>query len=743
MSRARPWLLAATAYIAATLVLCHAIVARPGRVLPADLGDPVLNTWILWWNAHAVPLTATWWNAPIFFPVKGALAFSETLLGIVMFTTPLQWIGLSPVATYNVAFVASFPLCALSMHVLAWRLTGRHDAAFVAGLIYGFNPYRIAHAPQLQVLSSYWLPLALAGLHAFVESGRRSALAAFAAFWFLQAQVSGYLLLYSTILIGLWILWFVRVPRALAAIAAAWAIAGVACLPVLLQYRRVHTALSLRRGFGEIESFGADASALLAGTHHLVGWGRFLLRPRPEGELFFGFGAIVLVTVAVVRSLRRPIGTMAALLFAVSAVVAAVGLTAFWSGGFEVGTGALRLTVNRPFKSISLSVWLAVVGTLVSVPFRSAIRRRSAFGFYVVATVALVILSFGPTPRVFGHRFLYQAPYRWLLVLPGFDGLRVPSRFGAVATVSVAAAAALAFARLRTARPMVQAVVTAAVVAAIALDSAADVPAIAVPHSDSRPIVGEGAVLELPLGDVFADARAMYRAMTHGRPLVNGYSGYAPVYYEPLAIGIRERDPRTLDVLRRYAPITVVIRDDSGGGAEYRSLVTSMGGRVIEEGDGVPALTLDRVSAPSVSCGGHAIPIAAVDGSGEDPAAALDGNLETGWHSADVQKGGERIVIDLGSPHLIETVTLAQGAFWRDFPRRLRVELSDDHSAWTEAWTGSVVSYVVEGGIVDPRAVPVRLPLAGAKPSRWVALTQLGEAPDAVWSVAELEVCGR
>ena len=44
--------------------------------IPHDPGDPVLNTWILWWNSQAVPFTETWWNAPIFFPMRGALALS-------------------------------------------------------------------------------------------------------------------------------------------------------------------------------------------------------------------------------------------------------------------------------------------------------------------------------------------------------------------------------------------------------------------------------------------------------------------------------------------------------------------------------------------------------------------------------------------------------------------------------------------------------------------------------------------
>ena len=61
---------------------------------PHDLGDPVLNTWILWWNTQAVPFTERWWSAPIFYPVPGALALSEHLFGIAVFTAPLQFAGL-------------------------------------------------------------------------------------------------------------------------------------------------------------------------------------------------------------------------------------------------------------------------------------------------------------------------------------------------------------------------------------------------------------------------------------------------------------------------------------------------------------------------------------------------------------------------------------------------------------------------------------------------------------------------
>ena len=61
--------------------------------VPHDLGDPLLNTWILWWNAHAVPFTARWWSPPILIPVRGALALSEHLAGLGLFSTPIQLLG--------------------------------------------------------------------------------------------------------------------------------------------------------------------------------------------------------------------------------------------------------------------------------------------------------------------------------------------------------------------------------------------------------------------------------------------------------------------------------------------------------------------------------------------------------------------------------------------------------------------------------------------------------------------------
>jgi hypothetical protein len=38
-----------------------------------------------------VPLTAAYWNAPYFWPMRDALALTDHLAGLSPITTPLQW----------------------------------------------------------------------------------------------------------------------------------------------------------------------------------------------------------------------------------------------------------------------------------------------------------------------------------------------------------------------------------------------------------------------------------------------------------------------------------------------------------------------------------------------------------------------------------------------------------------------------------------------------------------------------
>src|SRR5207247_3915451 len=109
--------------------------------VPSDLGDPLLTIWILWWNAHHIPFTAAYWNAPIFAPAPYTLALSETLLGVAWLTTPLQWLGASPLVAYNVMYVATPIFNGLAAYWLCLTLTRRPYAAAIRGPAYALGPY--------------------------------------------------------------------------------------------------------------------------------------------------------------------------------------------------------------------------------------------------------------------------------------------------------------------------------------------------------------------------------------------------------------------------------------------------------------------------------------------------------------------------------------------------------------------------------------------------------------------------
>src|SRR5260221_914287 len=190
-----PWLRALPAYSLLTVILTWPLVARLNTVLPSDAIDPTWSAWILWWNAHTVPLTTGWWNAPFFWPTQGVLGLSDHYLGMAPLTSPLQWLGAGPVTTFNMLYLVSFPFSALAAHALGYTLTGRHDAGFVSGLVYGFNPFHISQSSHIQFVASWWMPIALVGLHQYVRRREARWLCLFAAAWLLTALSNGYFML--------------------------------------------------------------------------------------------------------------------------------------------------------------------------------------------------------------------------------------------------------------------------------------------------------------------------------------------------------------------------------------------------------------------------------------------------------------------------------------------------------------------------------------------------------------------
>src|SRR5690606_23301604 len=139
------------------------------------LGDSLLNMWILAWGADHLPQLLTgpagwnaFWHGNIFHPDPYSIALSEHLFGQVLQIAPIYALTGNAILAYNLIFLSTFVLSAFGAFLLVRDLTGDWRAAFVAGLVYGFLPYRIAQITHVQVLSSQWMPFVLLGLHRYI-----------------------------------------------------------------------------------------------------------------------------------------------------------------------------------------------------------------------------------------------------------------------------------------------------------------------------------------------------------------------------------------------------------------------------------------------------------------------------------------------------------------------------------------------------------------------------------------------
>jgi hypothetical protein len=747
---------AAAIYLALTTALTWPLILHPAGVVPNDLGDPLLNIWLLSWNARVLPLTSAWWNGAQFFPIAGATAFSEHLLGLSVITTPVILLGGSTLLAYNIAFFLSFPLCALSAYFLTYSICRRHDASLVAGLAFGFAPYRMAQFAHIQVLSAYWMPLALAGLHRYFQERRARWLVLFAGAWLLQALACGYYLFFLSVLVGLWLLWFVAGRERwmeLAKVATAWGIATVLMAPILYGYWKFQHAYGMRRGVDEINAFSADVASVLSASSTLRLWGWLDVIDRPESNLFPGITPIALILVGLTlawrAAVREQIGRLRvsrALLLA-SLPIFAIAASPLYFGPWKVAIGGLKLlSVGAPYKPLSLAILLLVAAGALHPAVRTAWRRRSALTFYALAAAVMWLFSLGPAPTFLERPFLYKAPYAWLMLLPGGDGVRVPARFWMLAALCLSVATGLAMRQLSGRWPRIGRALPALACVGL-LSDAWPAPITLQQPPDARPIHTRAiARLALPV-NTSHDVVELYRAIEHRRPMVNGYSGYFPPHYWALQYLLSQHDPDLLTRISAFGPIEVVIDrtlDDGGG---WRQFVASHPqAELVYEDAGYTTYRLRRAGELQAfpKIGGDELPIASISAAAN---AALvggmtDRNLMTRWHAGREQRPGDSMTVDLGQTRAVNGVEMLLGGYVADFPRQLVVETSVDGGTWSQAWSGRTAAMAFSAALEDP--LNLTLPFAfEPRPARYLRFTQNGSERIYYWSVAELRVRGK
>jgi hypothetical protein len=688
--------------VVVAIAATYPLIGRMADHLPSDVSDPVLNAWILGWDAARLRSgIERLWDAPNFFPYPHTLTYSDHLLGIAVFSAPIQWLSGNPVLTYNIAFLGSWVLSAAGMYVLARSLTGRVDAALVAAAAYTFAPFRIAHLSHLQWLTIGWLPLSLWALHRYFATGAWKFALAAAACFLLQGLTVGYFMYF-----GLLPLAFVAVAelrrthvaaRRLVVQAATVGVLLIAAVaPVARAYYANRQQLGMRRSMDDIRDHSADLRDFASAARLPIA-ARVLPDGGSEHSLFPGLTTTALVLVAVVACRRRwPVMiyvaiTLAAFVLSFGPAPAAWGHVLPYPGPYRVllavvpGLDALRAPARLAAVLILASALLAAFGSVWVLDRAGAARRT-------VVTVALLtaIVAEG-----------------WMAPMPvaAFDPAGDPRDRAA-------------YHYLRGLPP--------------------------------------GGVLELPLGVPEREFRYQYLTLIHEHPVVNGHSGYIAPLVRFLEGGHSPfGEANHLDAALEMAGgigvrYVVVHRDEFKDGAGFDAIVDAARSHpervtALHDFNGIVVLTL-RGEPPPRRPDARPVPASAlrVTASAETDRVPLmlDGDPRSRWLTGRPQNGTEWIDVQLDRVRdvAIISMTMAERSFG-DYPRGLAVDVTDDSGTRT-VYEGFVTAQFAQGLIAHPKYPSIEIVIPSNR-ARSVRLRQTGTTRSFFWSLHELQLLER
>jgi hypothetical protein len=154
----RETLLVTLVYIALTLFMTYPVVVRLGSHYIGSGSDMWIFHWNDWWLRKCLlewrnPFHTTW----MFYPSGVSLVYHN-----FAWLNTLMWLPISPlvgpIAAYNIIFILNLALGGVSMYALARYLVRDPRAAFVAGLVFAFWPFRLQHFNRPNLISTGWIP---------------------------------------------------------------------------------------------------------------------------------------------------------------------------------------------------------------------------------------------------------------------------------------------------------------------------------------------------------------------------------------------------------------------------------------------------------------------------------------------------------------------------------------------------------------------------------------------------------
>jgi hypothetical protein len=507
------------AFIILTLVLTYPTVRCLSRCV-TNSGDPLLNAWIVAWQVHKLTTDRShFFNANIFYPHSNTLAYSESQLANALLAMPVLLVSHNPILAHNWVFLFSFAASGFGMYLLVRHLTGSAMAGLVSGIVFAFCPYRIAHLSQLQMLATEWMPLALLFLHKALRRQKWLDFLAFTLFFNLQALSSYYYALFFTVAISILLLLYLLMARGKLwskKLTLQFGCCGLLTLLVNLPLAMPYFRLSQMGFVRSRESTQLFQAAL---TDYLT--------TTPE-SWFYG---------SLTASLRGRYWSEHA---------SFPGILAFILGSLSVAYFILP-AVHRFYRRAARGEGA-----------RSRSSPVSGVLAYAYVLVISIVLAMGVLWELPGTNVRLPLPFGWLFGhIPGFQALRVPSRFNVISMLALAVLSGYGVSILQDCLRRKPSTLRMTFHAILPLLVAVEYLAIPLPQAAVAPpklpavygwlgsVEKEAVIIELPFPFTvegspdwaalpYVEGWRDYFSTFHWRSMVNGYSGFMPPGHDEL-----------------------------------------------------------------------------------------------------------------------------------------------------------------------------------------------------------------
>ncbi len=550
-------------FLAIATVITWPLVLNLGTAL-SDLGDPILNAWILDWDLHALshnPLRL--FDAPIYVPAIYPLAYSENLLGIALLMAPLRVAGVTPIALHNIAMLLGLALSGYGTSVLVRTIGRSRFSSIVAGILFAFCPFMFEHLAHVQIFWSGWLPLTFAALFAYWRRPTLTGATLLAAAFLMNGLSNIHWLLFGGFTLFATVVFLASVQpqrggRFWLQLCGALAVAGLLLLPILAPYLVVAEHYGMRRNLFEVADGSATLSDwLVAPPRSLLYWRLTPDNDRPERRLFPGLMPIALLIAALLFAPPRGNPTewsekrrrSAAILHAFDAAIILCGLASYVgaiSSKFPVSLlGWKPLTIEHFATPFAWMVLLVFVRLSLQLPRALANENRTVLRDLLArsrftteewsSALWIGIGVFGSLGiNSFLHPFLFQR-------VGAFQSIRTPARWAIIAYLGLAVWSAIGIDALLEKRRRFGRAAVASLIAILALANVAVrtrwehvVPTPAPVYKWLAREHVRGPVLELPMSGSDLPFPYLLGSMAHHVPIMNGTSGFEPPLHATL-----------------------------------------------------------------------------------------------------------------------------------------------------------------------------------------------------------------